>query len=147
MSEQKTDFQIAWELSQTKDKPFFVDTIKKLLNAYDGEEISFSKFVEELNVSAWKWRGLPENSGDRDCEELKKEVEYKTNYYEDKCEMMRRIQIENEQRISELEKEVERLKGLIDEAYKTGWFDSPEEEGDTKTCKEGLEDFKTENNL
>jgi len=54
MSEQKTDFQIAWELSQTKDKPFFVDTIKKLLNAYDGEEISFSKFVEELNVSAWK---------------------------------------------------------------------------------------------
>jgi len=43
--------------------------------------------------------------------------------------------------------EVERLKGLIDEAYKTGWFDSPEEEGDTKTCKEGLEDFKTENNL
>ncbi len=56
MSEQKNDFQIAWELSQTKDKPFFVDAIKKLLNAYDGEEISFSKFVEELNVAAYKWR-------------------------------------------------------------------------------------------
>ena len=68
MSDQKTDFQIAWELSQTKDKPFFVDTIKKLLNAYDGEEISFSKFVEELNIAAYKWQ-----QSHRDCEELKKE--------------------------------------------------------------------------
>lgn len=51
----KTDFQIAWELSQTKDKPFFIDTFRKLLRLYDKEEISLSKFVEELNIAAYKW--------------------------------------------------------------------------------------------
>lgn len=56
--EGKTDFQIAWELSMSKEKPFFVDTFRTLLNKYDKEEISLSKFVEELNVSSVKWAAI-----------------------------------------------------------------------------------------
>lgn len=47
--------EIAQQLAYSKDKPFFVDTVKKVLNLYDREEISFSKFVEILNVTAFKW--------------------------------------------------------------------------------------------
>lgn len=57
--ETKTDFQIAWELSQTTEKPFFIDTFRKLLGQYDNEDISLSKFVEELNVAAYKWKNQP----------------------------------------------------------------------------------------
>lgn len=52
----QSDFQIAWELSKGRDKPFFIDTFRKLLNQFDREEISMSKIVEELNVAAYKWR-------------------------------------------------------------------------------------------
>ena len=41
-------------LSST-NKPHFVDTFRKLLNAFDKEEISMSKFVEELNIQAFDW--------------------------------------------------------------------------------------------
>lgn len=52
----KTDFQIAWKLSLSKDKAFCVADIRKLLGTLDREEISFSKFVEELNTAAYKWK-------------------------------------------------------------------------------------------
>lgn len=52
----QSDFQIAWELSKSRDKPFFIDTFRTLLNQFDREEISISKMVEELNVVAYKWR-------------------------------------------------------------------------------------------
>jgi len=66
--EQKTDFQIAWELSQTKDKPFFIDIVRALIRSYDDEEISLSKLVEELNIMSVKWH---ENNDGR--EELEKD--------------------------------------------------------------------------
>lgn len=44
---------------QSRDKPFFVDTFRKLLNQYDKEEISLSKFVEVLNIEAINWRQTP----------------------------------------------------------------------------------------
>lgn len=52
---EETDSQIAWKLSLSRDKPFFIDTFRALLNQYDKEEISLSKLVEELNVAAYKW--------------------------------------------------------------------------------------------
>jgi hypothetical protein len=50
------DLKIAWELANTTDKPFFVDTVRKLIRQYDKEEISLSKFVEVLNITAYKWK-------------------------------------------------------------------------------------------
>lgn len=47
--------KIALELSLSRDKPHFIDTFRKLLNRYDREEISLSKIVEELNITAYKW--------------------------------------------------------------------------------------------
>ena len=57
----KTDYEIALELSQTTNKPFFIDTIRKLIAEYDNENISLSKLVEELNTSAYKWQQLKNN--------------------------------------------------------------------------------------
>ena len=52
-----------------RDKPFFIDTFRSLLNQYDKEEISLSKVVEELNVQAYKWHlgrhGLTPDDADK----------------------------------------------------------------------------------
>jgi len=56
-------------------------------------------------------------TGDRDCEELKKEIKEleQQNKYLDELQDQDQITIEDQSnRISELEKEVERLKGLIE---------------------------------
>lgn len=37
------------------NQPFFIDTFRKLLRAYDLKEISISKFVETLNAIAHEW--------------------------------------------------------------------------------------------
>lgn len=47
--------KIAFSIAGTRNKPFFIDTFRKLLNQFDKEEISMSRFVEELNVTAVKW--------------------------------------------------------------------------------------------
>jgi NTP pyrophosphatase (non-canonical NTP hydrolase) len=52
----QSDFQIAWQLSQTTEKPFFIDSFRQLIDRYELEEISLSKIVEVLNVAAFKWR-------------------------------------------------------------------------------------------
>jgi hypothetical protein len=44
-----------YELLSSRNKPFFVDTFRKLLGQYDNEEISLSKLVECLNTQAFKW--------------------------------------------------------------------------------------------
>lgn len=38
-----------------RNKPFFVDTFRKLLQQFDREEISMSKLVEQLNLTARNW--------------------------------------------------------------------------------------------
>jgi len=63
-SNDKTDFQIAWELSQTNDKPFFIDIVRALIRSYDDEEISLSKLVEELNTMSVKWHNSQSPSND-----------------------------------------------------------------------------------
>lgn len=39
-------------LMDKKPLPHYIDTTRKLLQKYDNEEISFSKFVEDLNIEA-----------------------------------------------------------------------------------------------
>lgn len=65
-SQFKTDFQIAWEMLDTRDKPFFLNEIRSLINLLLKEEITMSKFVEELNTCAYKWRSQfrPIDDGD-----------------------------------------------------------------------------------
>ena len=114
----KTDFQIAWELSQTKDKPFFIDIVRALIRSYDDEEISLSKLVEELNIMSVKWH---ENADGR--EELENKLEYltieKLGYDE-----LKKEDDEKDKQIEELKAENERLKEIIAE-LEIELFNSP----------------------
>lgn len=55
MTDQISDEEIGWQLAMGEiKKTFFIDQIRKLLNQLGNEEISFSRFVEILNVEAEK---------------------------------------------------------------------------------------------
>ncbi len=78
----------------------------------------------------------PSPTGDRDCEELKKENEKLKQKAESWGLAMQTIREKNS-RISELEKEVERLKGLIERMFPQSDFSKIE----------GWQQFKENNNL
>lgn len=76
--------ELAMRIAGTRDKPFFVDTVRSLVNSYLKEEISTSKLVEELNITAFKWKEQYTNSK---LEEIHKEItrlqeKYDENGYE-----------------------------------------------------------------
>jgi hypothetical protein len=52
---EEDDIEISIRLSQTTDKPFFINTVRDMLGKFDNKEISFSRFVEMLNITAYKW--------------------------------------------------------------------------------------------
>lgn len=49
------DIKLALKIASTRDKPFFVGMVRELVNSYLKEDISTSKLVEELNITAFKW--------------------------------------------------------------------------------------------
>jgi hypothetical protein len=104
------DLKIAWELANTTDKPFFVDTVRKLIRQYDKEEISLSKFVEVLNITAYKWKSGKVDEKDSGIESHLKSA-YKRNsdfgqiinkqikeidYWKKRCEAAERVIDETE---------------------------------------------------
>jgi hypothetical protein len=50
-----TDSDEIFKFLTSRNKPFFIDHFRKLLVAFNNTEISFSKFVEELNIIAYEW--------------------------------------------------------------------------------------------
>lgn len=55
MVKENNDTKLASKIASTRDKPFFVDIVRGLINSYLKEDISTSKLVEELNITAFKW--------------------------------------------------------------------------------------------
>jgi hypothetical protein len=78
----KTDFQIAWDIALSKDKPFYIDIVRELYFKHEAEEISFSKFVGELNVAAVKWSSLQCEAKDAAIKELLEFTDDVANNYD-----------------------------------------------------------------
>ena len=55
MSKDAEEIKYIWEKSKEPTIPIYIDAFRDLLNQYDKEEISMSRFVEALNVMAWKY--------------------------------------------------------------------------------------------
>ena len=129
MSNIKTDIEIAIELSYTHNKPHFIDTVRKFLNEYDNEEASFSKFVENLNIQAYRWAEYK----DKQIAEQAKRIEELESSILD-------IVRKSLDRTNELQAEIDRVKELLKDRITSGSIDQH-----TKDLT--WEAFKTEHNL